>query len=122
MNRKRQIIQKLLDNGVDMSKPIPEKEYNKARLQIRTTKEKVTDGARMARGRISNRAGRWQVDPEQAASNLSLCVINSCGNYDTLEGDIPVCHACNCNGKDLKYKTAQRGEKCPVGIWSNARG
>jgi hypothetical protein len=119
MNRQVDIIRQLQRMGKDPSGPIDQADYDKARLAIRKNSEIAKDAARMFRARTEKMVRLMQVPDSKAIENLTVCRSNECGSYGRLSNGLEVCHRCNCTGKDLHNKAANRREKCPAGLWDN---
>lgn len=124
MNKQQAMIRELQKQGVDATETVPQKEWNKARIAVRTPKELVRDGARMFRAQSDMILGISQVPDEQREKNLEICRTNRCGSYDVLENGDEACWRCTCAGKRaLKAKTGNQREYCPANppFWDNRK-
>ncbi len=92
--------------------PIIPAQYDACAAAIRTPKELVRDTAIMAESVVST-----TLNP---ARRVPLPVLNTrkatcltCTSFELLQGNVPVCHVCNCNGKLLEIKWLDADQECP---------
>jgi hypothetical protein len=114
---KLRILELARQEGYDPAR-IPPAVYTRLSLRIRTAPEIVKDGAKMVSSRVRTGAG-FRVPLAQAEHNEKVCRANTCGGFGVIGQDRPVCHKCNCHGKNLLSKWRDPRESCPEKLWDN---
>jgi len=88
--------------------------YRTLALEVRTSREKLRGIADMLASRTATGLGLRIISPGKAAANDLICQSNQCGKYRLLQGGIPACDACVCQGAGLRSKQRDPVWFCPV--------
>lgn len=121
MNHQVQIIQLAQKEGLDPSR-LTAKQYNTLALRVRTFREKVRDGRKMAASVGLQSTGiRKSVPLPITESNLGKCRLNKCGSYKVSSDGEDICMQCDCTGRRLRFKASDPLQYCPdpLKLWDN---
>lgn len=130
MDNQLKIIQAAKARGFDPANLTPS-QYRSLSLEVRSTRDKIIDGARALKSRAKHKLGVGQMPVPVAEANKRQCESNECGRFRLLNvqhrtknesgevtvsivGQRPACDACNCHNRWLEAKWGDNTQECPL--------
>lgn len=123
MNMQLRMMQHLVSQGINPASATKE-QYDKAAIEIRSTREKARDFGSRVKSQARVGILRKEVPLEVLKHREAGCKLNTCGSYQVLDDGTEVCHRCSCSGKNLRLKRRDPRQKCPANppVWDEHEG